>query len=104
MKVKQEILFTLALFPLELLMSNNKQKPKQSPVKVKAPSNYVGVPRKVRNYFLLEIYEDQKNSEWNSHQREREVIEWANQKTSGRCSSKMGFLIYSGVLIYSGFF
>ena len=71
MKVKQEILFTLALFPLELLMSNNKQEPKQSPVKVKAPSNYVGVPRKVRNYFLLEIYEDQKNSEWNSHQRER---------------------------------
>ena len=52
-------------------MSNNKQKPKQSPVKVKAPSNYVGVPRKVRNYFLLEIYEDQKNSVWNSHQRER---------------------------------
>ena len=74
MKVKQEILFTLALFPLELLMSNNKQKPKQSPVKVKAPSNYVGVPRKVRNYFLLEIYEDQKNSEWNSHQRERERL------------------------------
>ena len=52
-------------------MSNNKQKLKQSPVKVKAPSNYVGVPRKVRNYFLLEIYEDQKNSAWNSHQRER---------------------------------
>ena len=73
-------------------MSNNKQKLKQSPVKVKAPSNYVGVPRKVRNYIFVRDLRRPKKFRL-EFPPEREVIEWANQrKSASNTSTRYAFV------------